>query len=139
LRSLKKQGWGGSGDAAQALFPTHPPSAAYGWGTRKVLVGPLAGFMRMGGYSPFAAVPSPFGFDFDSARLSGEIVAEAAPWPVLGLFDEIALDRVAMDIAQFFDMLFVREDVEVVVADLPELLAVPFEALGGFALENVDC
>jgi hypothetical protein len=41
-----------------------------------------------------------------------------------------------MDVAELFDGFFVGEDVEVVVAGLPELSAVGFEEFGGFALED---
>ena len=88
------------------------------------------------GCSPFALVPSPFGFDFYSAGFPGEVVAIAAPWPIFGGFDEAAYDWVSVDVPELLDVLSVGEDVEVVVAGLPELFAVAFEALGGFSLED---
>ena len=69
------------------------------------------------------------------AGFAGEIVAEAAPWPVFGVFDETSVDRVAMKVAELFDVLPVGEDVEVVVAGLPEVLAVALETFGSFAFE----
>jgi len=88
------------------------------------------------GCSPFALVPGPLGFDFYSAGFPGEVVAITAPWPVFGVFYEAALYGVAVDVLELLDVLAVGEDVEVVVAGLPELFAVAFEALGGFSLED---
>ena len=90
------------------------------------------------GCSPFALVPSPFGFDFYSTWFAGEVVAIAARWPVFGLLDEVTYDWVAVDVPELLDVLAVGEDVEVVVAGLPELFAVAFEELGGFRLEDVE-
>ena len=90
------------------------------------------------GCSPFALVPSPLGFDFYSAGFAGEVVAIAAPWPVFGVFCEASFYRVAVDVLELLDVLLVGEDVEVVVAGLPELSAVVLESLGGFALEDVE-
>jgi len=86
------------------------------------------------GVLAFAEVPGPFGFDFDAAGFAGEIVAETAPWPVFGLFDEAAYDWATVDVLQFFNVLSVGEDVEVVVAGLPELFAVALETLRCFSL-----
>jgi len=67
-------------------------------------------------------------------------VEEAAPGPVFGLFDEGAFDGVAVDVLELLDELGLGEDVEVVVAGLPELGAAAFEELGGFALKDAnDC
>ena len=74
------------------------------------------------------------GFDFDWAGVAGLPVAVAAPWPVFGFVDEAALDRVAVDVGELLDELGVGEDVEVVVAGLPELWAVAFEEFGGFVV-----
>ena len=67
------------------------------------------------------------GFDFDSTDFPGEPVAIAAPRPIFGILYETALDGVAMDIAKFLGELGLAEDVEIVVANLPELRAVAFE------------
>jgi hypothetical protein len=88
------------------------------------------------GDRPFAAVPGPFGFDLYVAGIAGEIVAEAAPWPVFGVFDEASVDRVTVKVAELFDVLPVSEDVEVIVAGLPEVLAVALETFGSFAFED---
>ena len=90
------------------------------------------------GCSPFALVPSPLGFDFYSAGFAGEVVAIAAPWPVFGVFCEASFYRVAVDVLELLDVLLVGEDVEVVVAGLPEVFAVALEALRGFSLEDVE-
>ena len=76
------------------------------------------------------------GFDFDSARVAGEPVAVAAPRPVFGAGDEAAFDGVAVDVAELLDKLPLRENVEVVVASLPELWAVALESSRGFAFED---
>ena len=65
----------------------------------------------------------------DAALFAGEPMAVAAPWPVFRVFDEASFDGVAVDVAELFDELGLGEDVEVVVAGLPELLAVAFELL----------
>ena len=78
------------------------------------------------------------GFDFDSAGFAGGPVAEAAPWVVLGLFAEAADFGVTVHIAELFDALVFGEDVEVVVAALPELIALAFEATRGFAFEDTE-
>lgn len=94
---------------------------------------------RWVGCFSFASVPCVLGFDLDAALFAGEVMAVARPWPVFRSFDETSVDWVAVDVFQLLGVLLMGEDVEVVVADLPELLAVTFEALGGFGLENVDC
>ena len=75
----------------------------------------------------FAAAPCPVRFDFDSADFPGEPVAIATPRPILGIFYEAAFDGVAMDVAKFLGELGLAEDVEIEVANLPELRAVAFE------------
>lgn len=59
---------------------------------------------------------------------------EAAPCPVFGALNEAALDWIAVNVAELFDELGMGQDVEVIVAALPELLAVTFEAFGGLCL-----
>lgn len=49
-----------------------------------------------------------------------EIVAVGGPWPVFGGGDESAGDRVAVHVFELFDSFVSGEDVEVVVAGLPE-------------------
>jgi hypothetical protein len=78
------------------------------------------------------------GFDFDAAEFSGGPVAEAAPRVVLGLFAEASSYWVAVHVAEFFDALVFGEDVEVVVAALPELFSLAFEATRGFAFEDTE-
>jgi hypothetical protein len=76
-----------------------------------------------------AAVPGPVGFDFYAALFAGEPVLIAAPWPVFRGFDEFPLHGIAMKVTKFLAELTLGEDVEVVIAALPELDAVAFEAL----------
>ena len=56
-------------------------------------------------------------------------MAVAAPWPVFGILDQGSLYGIAVDVAEFFGKLFLGEDVEVVIARLPELRAVAPETL----------
>jgi hypothetical protein len=87
----------------------------------------------------FAAAKGPVGFDFDGARFAGGVVVEAAPAVVFGVGDEPSFDRVAVDVLEFFDVLFVAGDVEVVVTALPELFLVGrFESAGGQLLEDLE-
>jgi hypothetical protein len=83
-------------------------------------------------------VPGPLRLDFDAARSAGEVVIEAAPRPVFGLFDKAAHDRIAVHVTQLLHVLAVGEDVEIVVAYLPELGSVAFEQLRGFTLEDAE-
>lgn len=48
---------------------------------------PRSGSVAWVGLGFVAAIPGPVGFDLDHAGLADEVVAEAAPRPVLGLFD----------------------------------------------------
>ncbi len=64
------------------------------------------------------------GLDFDGAGFARGVMVEAAPAVVFGFRDKAAGNRVAMDVADFFDALFSGMYVEVVVTALPELLLV---------------
>ncbi len=121
---------GGSGGAG-TLFPTRPPSAAYGWGTRAVVVERTV--LGLWDYA-LAARVGPVGLDFNATGLAGEVVAVAGPGPLVGLFNVAAINGVAVHVLQLFDMFLVGKDVEIVVADLPELLSVAFETAGGLGL-----
>jgi hypothetical protein len=90
------------------------------------------------GWVLLTAIPCPMGFNLDSARLAGEVVTEATPWPVFRFFDEASFDRVAVEVAQLFDRLFVGEDVEVVVTGLPEVGSFTLEEFGGLSLEDAQ-
>jgi hypothetical protein len=48
------------------------------------------------------------------------VVAIRRPTPAFRRFDKTANNRIAMHVLQFFDALDVAEDVEIIVADLPE-------------------
>jgi len=56
----------------------------------------------------------------DRAGLIQKIVTVTRPWPVFGPFDKVSGDWIAVHVLQLFDSLVVGEDVEVVVAGLPE-------------------
>jgi hypothetical protein len=49
-------------------------------------------------------------------------VAEAAPFPVLGSIAQSTLDRIAVNVAQFLDELWMIANVEIVITFLPEML-----------------
>jgi hypothetical protein len=76
------------------------------------------------------------GFDFDAAGFAGLPVEEATPGPVFGFIDEAAFDWVAVDVLELLDEFGMGEDVEVVIAGLPELRADAFEEFGGLSLEG---
>ena len=75
----------------------------------------------------FAEARGPLRLDFDGAGFAGSVVVEAAPSIVFRFRDEAAGDRVAMDVTDFFDKFGRGEDIEVVVARLPEAHACAFE------------
>ena len=56
----------------------------------------------------------------DRAGLIQKIVTVTRPWPILRLFDEASGDWIAVHVLQLFDSLVVSEDIQVVVADVPE-------------------
>ena len=58
--------------------------------------------------------------DLDSNRFVGHVMTKTRPAPVLRSFDKSPDDRIPVHILQLFDSLVVGEDVEVVVAGLPE-------------------
>jgi hypothetical protein len=80
----------------------------------------------------------PFGIDFDGAGFAGGVVVEAAPAIVFGFGDESSCDWVAVDVLDFLFELACREDVEVVIAGLPEVVAFVLEEFGGLALDDSD-
>jgi hypothetical protein len=64
---------------------------------------------------------------------------EAAPQPILGTFDQPAMNRVAVDVAEFLDSLRLTPDVEIIVTRLPERYAFDgAEFAGGVLLEHLD-
>ncbi len=72
----------------------------------------------------FAAGPGPVGFDLYRAGFAGGIVVEAAPAVVLGFGDEAPGYGIAVDVTNLFKIFVGGEDVEVIVAELPELFLV---------------
>ena len=86
----------------------------------------------------FAAAVGPVGFDFDGAGVAGGVVVEAAPSVVFGFGDEAAGNGVAVDVADFLYKFPCGEDVEVVVAGLPEVLAGAFEEFRGFSFDDAE-
>jgi hypothetical protein len=70
--------------------------------------------------------------------LAGGVVVEAAPAVVFGAGDEAAGDGVAVDVADLLYKFGGGEDVEVVIAGLPEVVAVAFEEFGGLSFDDSD-
>lgn len=62
----------------------------------------------------------PQGCELDRAGMAKDQVTVAGPEPVFGFGDEAAGDWVAMHVVELLDVLVVAENVEVVVAGLPE-------------------
>ena len=60
-------------------------------------------------------------FNLDPSNPTVLIVAEARPWPVFGLGDQAACNRIAVHAAQLLDALVFAPDIEIIVAALPEL------------------
>jgi hypothetical protein len=75
------------------------------------------------GGCPLATGPCPVRFDFDAARLAGRPVAEAAPWPVLGLFDEATCDWIAVDVVDLLGEFLLSETVKVVLVRIAVIIA----------------
>ena len=65
--------------------------------------------------------------DRDPALLSCRVVTEATPSPVFGLFYEAAGDGVAVYVFELLDALVFCVDIEVVIALLPETVAVALQ------------
>ena len=84
----------------------------------------------------FTATGAPVGFDFDRGRFAGGVVVEAAPAVVFGFRDESSGDWVAVDVLDFRFEFSGGEDVEVVVAGLPEVVAFALEEFGGLAFDD---
>jgi len=58
--------------------------------------------------------------DQDWGLFVEEIVAVGRPWPIFGMGGEASCDWIAVHVLQLFDSLVIGDDVEVVVARLPE-------------------
>jgi hypothetical protein len=65
-------------------------------------------------------------------------VVEAAPAVVFGFGDEASGDWVAVDVLDLLFEFAGGEDVEVVVAGLPEVVAFAFEEFGGLAFDDSE-
>jgi len=67
-------------------------------------------------------------FDLHRSPLSGEVMAEAGPWPILRPYDQASADWVAVHILELLDRFVVVSNIEVIVAALPESdVSRPFE------------
>jgi len=65
-------------------------------------------------------------------------VIEAAPLVLFGLVDLTALNRIAVDVPELFNVFLVAGDVEVVIATMPEMLPIgKFEFASGRLLQNL--
>jgi hypothetical protein len=93
-----------------------------GWGTQLSGWLSLEWVLILGG-KLFAVLGGPVGFDFDGGEFAGGVVVEAAPAVVFGFGDESSGYEVAVDVLDFLFEFAWGEDVEVVVAGLPEVVA----------------
>jgi hypothetical protein len=84
------------------------------------------------------AAGGPFGFDLYEVGFAGGVVVEAAPAVVFGFGDESSGDWVAVDVLDFLFEFSCGEDVEVVIAGLPEVVAGAFEEFGGLAFDDSE-
>jgi hypothetical protein len=76
------------------------------------------------------------GCDLNRMRFLIGVGAVTAPRPFLWVVDQAGFDRVAMHVTEFFYPFCVGEDVEVVVAGLPDELLVA--CAGETLLEDLD-
>ena len=88
--------------------------------------------------TPFAATHGPLGFDLYGTYFVDGVMVEAAPAVVFGFGDEASGDWVAVDVLDFLFEFACGEDVEVVIASLPEVVAGAFEEFGGLAFDDSD-
>jgi len=65
-------------------------------------------------------------------------VEKAAPAPVFGLFGQATSDGIAMDVTELFDEFVMSEDIEIVIAALPELGSFAFEPFGCLCLQGAE-
>jgi len=91
---------------------------------------------RLGGID--AGVPGPVGFELDGARFAGETVAVTAPRPVFRVFNKAARDWVSVDVLELLGELLLREDIEIVIVELPEACAVAFQLFRSLGLEGTE-
>jgi hypothetical protein len=86
----------------------------------------------------FPVAGGPVGFDFDGGGFAGGVVVEAAPTVVFGFVDEASGDRITVDVLDLLFEFSCGEDVEVVVARLPEVAVGSFEEFGGLAFDDSE-
>lgn len=72
-------------------------------------------------WSPFIASIRLSG-DVNWVWVGGGVGLKAAPSPVAGFGDQTPCDGVSVNITELFDALSFREDVEIVVSGLPDVL-----------------
>jgi hypothetical protein len=109
------------------------------FGVSKKIGCPILRVLAKGGKYASPAAGRPFGFNFNGSGFTGDVVVEAAPAIVFWLCDQATLYRVAMDVAELFDLFLRTGDIEVVIATLPELLLVGWlEFPGGELLEDLE-
>ena len=109
-----------------------------GWPTSEIWVPHLRrGFIatKMGHRAKHDPVTSDTS-DVDGGRFVVQVMAKRRPAPVLRPFHEASSDWIAVHVFQLFDSLVVGEDVEVVVAGLPEGFRA--ETLRDRQLEGLD-
>jgi hypothetical protein len=78
----------------------------------------------------------PLRLDFHHASNPGGVVVETAPAVFFRGADQSAFDRVSMDVPDHLGAFFFSTHVAVVVALLPEVFAIAFQASGGLLLQG---
>ena len=63
---------------------------------------------------------------------------KTAPAPIFGFFGQAPSDGIAMNVAELFDEFLLSENIEVVIAALPELLSFTLEPLGCLCLQGAE-
>ena len=80
----------------------------------------------------------PLRLDFNHSTNSGSVVVETAPLILFSRCDKSPLDRIAMDISDHFGPGCLPMNVRVIIAGLPELLAIASQLAGSDLLERLQ-
>jgi hypothetical protein len=78
--------------------------------------------LSLGGCPFFSLARCPFRLNLNHTFRPRQVVAVAAPLPILRLFHQPALHRIPVHVAQLLDSLMVTEYIEIVIALLPNRL-----------------
>jgi hypothetical protein len=103
---------------------------------------PFPGFGKGGRSGCFGVIAfpcCPMRLDLYCAGVSGEVMTEAGPWPVLWLYHQAPADWVAVHVLEFLDGLVVVPHVEVIVAALREsYISRPFELSRDLLFQHLE-